>query len=723
MPSEDTTKTILIIDDETIVRESIATYLEDSGFQIFEAENGKIGIERFREIHPDIVLVDLRMPEMDGLDVLQIITKEAPETPIIVISGTGVLLDAIEALRLGAWDYVMKPIHDMAILEHCVRSCLEKAKLKVENRKYREHLEEEIQKRTAELEERTKSLEIINQQLQTEMAERKRTENELRFSERRYRSLFEGSPISLWEEDMSELKRYFEYLRSTGITNFKEYFDQHPDEIKRCAQMIRITDVNRATLELFGCDDKSRFLVRLGDLITSLDMLKYQFSSIAEGKNFEIECITRTFKGKPIHLLVKSAISFTAEDTWSQIIISVYDLTERIKSEKEKKKLEAHLQQAQKMEAIGTLAGGIAHDFNNILFPILGNTELLLLEIPENSPLRKNLDNILKSATRAKDLVSQILSFSRKSDEERKPLKIQPIIKETIKLLRSSLPSTIEILQKIDATVSPILGNPIQIHQVLMNLCTNAYHAMREKGGKIEIVLKEEYISQQTHLLPNMPPGNYVTLTVSDTGCGMSKDIIHQIFDPYFTTKSPREGTGLGLFVVWGIVKNHGGHISVYSEPNKGATFHIYFPALPKKSSTATIELSNKIIPTGTETILLIDDEQMIIEMEKELLEILGYHVTAFSNSAQALEHFRNHPHDYDLVITDMTMPIMTGLELSKEILRIRPEIPIILCTGFSELVSEEIVKSSGIREYIMKPVLTHKIAQLIRKILDNSHK
>jgi signal transduction histidine kinase/CheY-like chemotaxis protein len=391
----------------------------------------------------------------------------------------------------------------------------------------------------------------------------------------------------------------------------------------------------------------------------------------------------------------------------------------RKRAEKEKKKLEGQLRQAQKMEAIGTLAGGIAHEFNNTLCPITGYAYLTMDYVPEGSVAQKNLHEILKAANRAKDLVQQILTFSRQSEHERKFIKIQPIIKEALKLLRSSIPTTIKISQNIDGECGAILADPTQIYQVLMNLCTNAYHAMREKGGVLEVTLLEEEISpddSESNL--DLSPGTYLKLTVSDTGHGMDHAVMEKIFIPYFTTKPFGEGTGMGLAITHGIVKSCGGDIQVYSEPSEGTTFHVYFPRI-EEDSYAQQSISTEPIQKGNESILLVDDEVQLVRVMQQMLERLGYHVTARANSVEALEAFRHQPEEFDLVITDQTMPNMTGAKLAQEIMGIRSDIPVILFTGFSEVISEEKAKAMGIREYIMKPVITRDLAKAIRRVLD----
>lgn len=385
----------------------------------------------------------------------------------------------------------------------------------------------------------------------------------------------------------------------------------------------------------------------------------------------------------------------------------------------EKKKLETQLQQAQKMEAIGTLAGGIAHDFNNILTPIIGYTELCIYNTEKESLQYRNLSEILAAANRAKDLVQQILTFSRHTMPERKPIRISPILKEAIKLLRATLPATIEIQQHIDVELDMVAADATQIHQILMNLCTNASHAMQKNGGVLDINLDEiEFDSKIKIQYPAIMEGKYLRLTVSDTGHGIPKEEIEQIFDPYFTTKEKGEGTGLGLAVVHGIVKSHNGHIRVYSKPGKGTTFHIYLPLI-KTISIKEVVTTFDDLPTGNEHILFVDDELQIIDVQKQILEKLGYTVTAITSGLEALEAFQSDQNSFDVLITDMTMPKMTGDKLIQQIKKIRPDIPVVLCTGFSEKIDEAKASDLDIDAFILKPVDKAKLAETLRKVLD----
>ncbi|MBF0495011.1 MAG: PAS domain S-box protein, partial [Deltaproteobacteria bacterium] len=400
------------------------------------------------------------------------------------------------------------------------------------------------------------------------------------------------------------------------------------------------------------------------------------------------------------------------------IYAAARDITGRRRAEEDRQKLEEQLRQAQKMEAIGTLAGGIAHDFNNILGSIFGYTQLALDDVKSGEVNPEFLKEILKAGKRARDLVKQILTISRQTAQERKPVEITSILKESIKLIRASLPANIIIEQEISVKEFNILGDPTQIHQVLINLCTNAAHAMPENGGILGIKFSEFYLDTDSAArYINLKPGPYLKLTVSDTGQGMDSGILERIFDPFFTTKELGKGTGMGLAIVHGIVKNHGGAISVYSVPGQGSTFNILLPTIQGQPESADNDVET--IPRGTETILLIDDEPGLLDTGKRTLERLGYKVTAKISGVEALEAFMAQPASIDLIITDMAMPNMTGDKLAREILRLRPNLPIILCTGFSEAISEERARDIGVRGFLMKPIDVTLLAKLIRQVLE----
>jgi CheY-like chemotaxis protein/anti-sigma regulatory factor (Ser/Thr protein kinase) len=349
---------------------------------------------------------------------------------------------------------------------------------------------------------------------------------------------------------------------------------------------------------------------------------------------------------------------------------------------------------------------------------VVGYTEMALANASLPESVRKELDEVLNAGYRARDLVNQILTFCRHEEQERSPVRMGVIVKEAIRFLRASLPSTIEIRQNIPSGLGSILADPTQMHQVLMNLCANAAHAMRETGGVLQIGLKDLSLdTEDVERYPGLEAGHYQALTVSDTGHGMDQTTIERIFEPFFTTKEKGEGTGMGLATVHGIVQNYGGAISVYSEPGKGTTFHLLFPKI--ETSGSNEHLSTTAIPGGKERILFVDDEEMLVHLGQRVLENLGYAVTAASNGMEALELFREQPGIFDLLITDQTMPKMTGANLAREVLRIRPDIPVILCTGFTELLTPEDAKGMGISEFITKPVGKRQLAETVRRVLD----
>ncbi len=513
-----------------------------------------------------------------------------------------------------------------------------------------------------------------------DISERKQAEEALQESEVKYRSLIENSNDAIY----LLVGKHFEVINQ----KFSEYFSVTPEEVK--APEFNFMDLVAPRSK--SLIEKRTQMQKQGKRVPS----RYEFTGLRkDGKEIDLEVsVTR--------------IPYRGGMATQGIL---RDITE-------KKKLEAQLRQSQKLEAIGTLAGGIAHDFNNILMAILGYTEMAQNDIPTKNSTYQKLEQALKASTRAKELVQQILTFSRQIEHEFQPVQIHPVVKEAIKLLRASLPTTIEIRQNIDNRCGYILGDPTQIHQIIMNLCTNAFHAMRENGGILEISLKDVDVdADYAKAYPQLSPGEYVRLAVRDTGHGIDSVTLERIFDPFFTTKAAGEGTGMGLAVIHGIVTRHGGQIVVNSEPGKGSTFQVYLPRLQTKKPDEKSPLEP--IPRGTEHILLVDDEALLVEMQQEMLENLGYKITPRTNSLEALETFRANPDKFDLVITDQTMPNMTGVELATELMVVKPDIPIILTTGYSEVITPEQARQLGIQEYIMKPVVLRDLGKVIRKLLD----
>ena len=507
-----------------------------------------------------------------------------------------------------------------------------------------------------------------------DITDRRRTEAELIESEEKYRSIMEAMDDAI-------------YICSSDFCI--EYMN--PAMIKRIGREATGESCYRV---MHGLDGKCPWCIH--EKVMRGEHISYEVVSPKDGKSYHIS-------NSPMFYLDKSISKLTV----------FRDVTEF-------NQMEVLLQQAQKMEAIGTLAGGIAHDFNNILFPLVGYAEMLKKDLSADSMLQCKVNEILRAALRAKDLVKQILSFSHQSDQDIKPIKLQTIINEAMGLIRSSIPTTIDIQQDIDPGCDVVCADPTQIHQVVMNLATNAYHAMEETGGRLNVTLKQVRMEPDQSLSPGLGSGEYAALTVTDTGIGIEKDVMDKIFDPYFTTKETGKGTGLGLSVVRRIVKNFNGDILINSEPGNGTEIQVYLPVMDCKVDDIRTDRS-KPFQGGSERILLVDDEVAIIMMEQQMIERLGYQVTTRTGSVDALEAFKAKPDSFDLVITDMTMPNMTGIQLAMKIKKIRPNIPIILCTGYSYQVNDNNSKALGVQGFVMKPVIAREIDEVIRKVLDDS--
>ena len=523
----------------------------------------------------------------------------------------------------------------------------------------------------------------------------KNREQELQENEEKYRLLAENVRDVIWTADLNLNMMYV----SPSVYAFRGYtaeevISQKVEERLTPGSLKAATKVLAEELKKESRKDRHKFRTKTLELESRCKDGSTRWSETSLS-------FIRDTEEKPIGILGVSR-----------------DITDRKRADKERLSLQTQLQQAQKMESIGTLAGGIAHDFNNILGAIIGYSEIIKYsKLPEVSELQYDLDQVLNAANRAKDLVQQILAFSRQVEQEKKPILIVPVIKEALKLLRASLPTTIEMRRNIQKIDSKILGDPSQIHQIIMNLCTNAGHAMQKSGGVLEVRVEEIQVEpRRAEKLQDLSPGSYVRLTVSDTGQGISPDNMDRIFNPYFTTKEKGEGTGLGLAVVHGIVKSHGGEITVDSQVAKGTKFQIYLPMIDKRISNKADR--KEPLPTGHENILFVDDEKALVQIGEQVLQGLGYEVETRTSSLEALELFRANPHRFDLVVTDMTMPNMTGIQLAQEFVRIRPEIPIILCTGFSEQVSADLINEAGVKDLLMKPFSTREIALSAKKVL-----
>jgi PAS domain S-box-containing protein len=1068
--------TLLIIDDEKSIRQSIRLFFEDLGYRVLEAENGSVGLALFREKQPDLVLVDLRMPVAEGLEVIESIVGDGSDIPVVVLLEREFIGEAMETLRRGAWDYVTKPLGDMIETELVVKKALERSRLRQGGKKYRTFVEttnEWIW--SCDLEGRTtycnpaveKILGYAPEELMAkpiddllhpedlkdaqtilgdairekkgwngfvlrwqhkngtfrylesnaapmidgkgrlsgflgadrDITERKKAEEALRFSEEKFSKAFQTSPdavninrlsdgvyldinesftrntgytredvigrsslpgdLGIWvnQEDRDHL---IASLKATGEAKGLEApFRCKDGRVIYCRMSARIMGINGETcilsitsditerkqaeealleseeryrelvenmndvvyqvgpdglvtyvgpvveaiagfkpLEVKGSNYRTFFLpedqsrleetfqmslqgshiegeyripkkngelmwvwvssrpARRGDRIIGVQGILRDITEkrIAEqtlekkaeeldilnslgremGAELSIEGtvgsglahikqslnpdlimiflseggelvlrglspMDKSFPGEnvPIHRVGQCLCGLAARDrravysrnihtdprctfeeckragfsslvalpliSGGQVIgvLGMGSFAERAfeersaflealggeiaiglnnailfekaqgdalelqirlnqiqEAEKEKETLTVQLQQAQKMEAIGTLAGGIAHDFNNILTPIIMGSEMAKMSVPEENPAYPILEKILEAGMRAKDLVQQILIFSRQSDLEKKPLKMVPILKETLKLARASLPSTIEIRQDIQAEQDTVLANPTQIHQVMMNLFANAAHAMRENGGLLEVTLREEFLDESFAAgLPDLTPGRYLRMSVKDTGHGMDRTIMDRIFNPFFSTKVRGEGTGLGLSIVHGIIKSYGGEILVESRPGEGTTFTLYIPV--SKAMSKENEKKKKVLPRGSERILVVDDESEIVNVYSNMLQRLGYRVETRTDPVEALGTVKMDPLNFDLIITDMTMPRLTGDRLTQEIKKIRPDLPVILCTGFSEKLEVDNAIITMADAFLEKPMAINELALKIRQLLD----
>jgi PAS domain S-box-containing protein len=512
--------------------------------------------------------------------------------------------------------------------------------------------------------------------------------------------------------DLTNRKKYEDALRNSE-EQLKSFLNANPNPVVVYNSQGHPLFLNPAFTKIFGwtmeeLEGKKIPFVPPDQMLITNEKIQQLFQS---HKTISFNTRRLTKNGDIRDVLISASEIKGNEKEAAGMVVNLVDITEA-------KRLESKFQAVQRIESLGILAGGIAHDFNNILASIIGYTELALDIAKKGTQQREHLKEVLIAGNRATDLVKQILTFSRQANQEQKPVQIKLIVKEALKLLRASIPSTIAIEQKIQSTAL-LMGDATQIHQVVMNLCTNASHSMLDKGGVLtvnlsDLELNSEFISRHSDL----SPGSYIMLTITDTGHGMPPEVLEKIFDPFFTTKEKGEGTGMGLSVVHGIVHSHGGTIYAYSEPGKGSTFKVFFPAI--ESLMTSEEKIDTWIPTGTERILFIDDEPAIVNMGKQILESLGYEVVTRTSSIEALEYFKARPNNFDLIVTDMTMPKMTGDILASELMKVKPNIPIILCTGFSARIDEKKAMMMGIRAFVSKPILKRDIAETIRKVLDS---
>jgi PAS domain S-box-containing protein len=715
---------ILVVEDSPTQAEQLRFILEKRGFIVSVASDGKKALASLAMHKPDIIITDIIMPEMDGYELCRRIASDPSlaDIPVIFVTTLTDPTDVIKGLQVGANNFITKPYDEehlvsridyliankglrggstfgdgvdvlvsgqsyhitadrpqildllLSTYESSYRQNRKLVEAQNQLRELNELLEETILERDAEIVERKK----IGAELQN-------AHDEL---ERRV------------EERTAEVKQLADLLDLTHDTIFVRDIGD------------RITYWNRGAEETYGWGRKEA----LGKVPYHLLQTRFPDSpesmkaSLMNKDRWEGELVQAKQDGTEIVVACRQVLRRNEHGTPLEVLEINIDITAQ-------KRAEAQLRQAQKMEALGTLTGGIAHDFNNILGAMIGFAELAKDRALKGGQQEHHLQRILEAGLRGRELVKQMLTFSRKTEQKVELLQLSGIIEEAMKLLEASIPSTVSIGVKINSESGLVLADPTQMQQVLMNLCTNAAHAMREKGGTLSVELSDFSVSPSDRNAQGIAPGPYIRLVVRDTGPGIAPEIIGKIFDPFFTTKKPGEGTGLGLSVVHGIVEQHHGYITVESELGKGSTFAVCFPKVGEEAPTETAR--EDVIPTGCERVLFVDDEEALAEMGEDILASLGYDVTSRRSSVEALSLVRNDPIRFDLVITDQTMPEMTGTELTKEILAIRADMPIILCTGFSYVVDADSARAAGIKAFAMKPLTKREIARTIRNVLD----
>ncbi|THB80196.1 MAG: response regulator [Desulfobacteraceae bacterium] len=635
---------VLVVEDDEGLNKLAQKSLRRAGFDCQGALTGAEAISKIKENPELVLLIDQRLPDMDGSDLVRLLAEAGFSVPFVTMTGHGDERTAVDMMKLGARDYLTKGVDLTDILPMVFKR--------------------------------------LFHELETEK-KLKNAEQTLLENQALYKSLLETTKAIAYEMDLSSFKFTYispQILEITGFpaeiwTDFDFWANTiHPDDRTYCINFCK--------------------------------------TETQEGRDHQFEYRMLREDGQVIW--INDLVSLVKKDGKAVALRGfLFDITEQ-------KNMETQLQQTQKMEAIGNLSGGIAHDFNNILFPIVGMSELLIDDLDTGSPEHHYACEIFKAGQRGSDLVKQILAFSRQTEHRIIPTKIQSVLKEVLKLTRATIPSNIEISSDIQFDCGLAMADPTQIHQVAMNLITNAYHAVEEKNGKIRVQLKQVSLGVADLQDSLLSPGKYVKMSISDNGKGIHPSSLDKIFEPYFTTKEKDRGTGLGLSVVYGIVKEHKGEIKVRTELHKGSEFIVYFPLAGKP----VLEKKDKpeAGPQGmNERIILVDDDASVLQLVSQILERLGYRVQSFPSSDQALRAFQSAPNHYDLVLTDMTMPGMTGDMLAKRILAIREDVPIIICTGFSERINEDQAKALGVKGLLMKPVVKSDMAKMVRKALDEN--
>ena len=690
---------ILTVDDDPNNLSVLRDCLAECDYTVLVAEDGESAVLRADYARPDLILLDIMMPGIDGYETCRRLKarESTREIPVIFMTALAEIGHKVKGLEAGGVDYITKPFQREELLAR-ISVHLQISELTRRLQDANENLERRIV-------ERTMDLSIANSELEEEIAERQAAQEMLQ------------EQAAVLEEEIEERRMAQDALLKSE-RKFRAIFNQTFQFMGLLTPEGILLEANQTALDFCAAEESSVLGLHFWDTpwwTYSPELrlkLREAVATAASGKFVRFEAIHQGEDGKTRN------IDFSLKpvtDEGGQVVLLIpegRDITAT-------KKLERELRQSQKMEAIGTLAGGIAHDFNNILMAIIGYTDMAQSKLSIPGAAARDLARVQEAGLRAKELVGRILTFSRMSEQEGRPVQVAPLIGEVFKLLRSTLPSTIEIRQQIAVSKNgdTIKADPTQLHQVLMNLATNAAHAMRAGGGVLSVTLSEAYADAALiSLHSDLTPGPYLRLTVSDTGHGMEARVRERIFDPYFTTKPVGEGTGMGLAVVQGIIKSHGGAIGVQSAPGKGTSIDIFLPRIAAENGHEV--QAAEPVRGGNERILFVDDEQALVELGQELLQDLGYHVTTETSSSKALEMFRTKPDAFDLVISDMTMPGLTGRELARELLAIRPDIPIIMCSGLTEFLNEGEAREAGVRQFLMKPYSAGSLATAIRKLL-----
>lgn len=774
---------ILVVDDEKSIRFTLSALLKKEGYEVDTAQDADAAFELLGERIYDIVLTDIVMPRISGVDLLKAVKSLSPAARVIMMTGAPSLDTVKDSLLSGAFEYIYKPFSKETVLETVKRAVDDKA-----------------------AGDRKEMLEAKKEQKAHQMSEMLTQKTlALRESEDRYRVLVEASPDGIvlldrdggilfvnsqalamsgyenelevlgaqgflwiapeWRDavlaDVEELRRTgkvltreYEMLKSGGgrfrvearftllssreesrdnvLFIFQDISRRH-ESIRRLMLLgraldqamdgVAVTDLsgrvifaNRAWAQMHQWPENEVEGSHLSDFTSpeafSDDMAPFLEKLAREGR---AEALVRHETRAGMEILTRMSSSIVEGEAGEGVlawVITAHDLSEETK-------MQDQLRKAQKLEAIGTLSAGIAHDFNNILCSIIGYADLVLPRLTPGSPLHGNVKAILNAGNRAKDLVQQMLSSTRRTEKGLAVIEMQPIVKEVVKFIRSGLPATIEIETNLQ-TRARIKADPTQVHQVVMNLCTNAGHAMAEKGGVLSVDLVEVAISEEKARAKNIEPGRYVSLIVADTGMGIDPNLLERIFDPYFTTKEVGQGTGLGLAIVRGIVEGVNGSISVESEAGRGTSFTVLF-RIEKGGGTAPAAVEAVPMPRGSESILFVDDDPLIAALIRQTFSGLGYRVQAETDPLKALKAFTEKPEAYDMVITDMTMPHLTGDELALRVMAIRPSVPVVICTGYQDRVASDDLVAMGIKEFVFKPLDLHHFSNLVRRLLDEA--